>query len=81
MSEQGGLYHGGPREIRVIWDIFHSDRINNGVYIVLNNRVYVEIWPRDGCIFKHPCVFVIPSSPLLPWGLLQSSEMVYITLT
>lgn len=30
---------------------------------------------------KHPCVFVILSSPLLLWGLLQSSVVVGITLT
>lgn len=30
---------------------------------------------------KHPCVFEILSSPLLLWGLLQSSVVVGITLT
>lgn len=30
-SEQGGLYHGSACKIRVIWNIFHSDRIKDGV--------------------------------------------------
>lgn len=47
----------------------------------LKYHVYVEIWPHEGHIFKQPCVFMIPSSPLLPWGLLQSCVVVYITLT
>lgn len=81
---RGGLYHGSEGEIRVvirvIWNIFHSDRIQNGV---LYRFVYwtIAFKFKYDRIFEHPSVFVIPSSPLLPWGLLQSSVVVYITLT